>query len=45
MAAVCAKADYLSTGDRRHFGRYFGQVVLGVKVPMVRDYILSATRA
>ncbi len=44
MAAAAAKADYLLTGDRRHFGRYFGQVVLGAKILMVRDYILSVTR-
>ena len=45
MAAASSKADYLLTGDIRHFGRYFGQMVLGVKVLMVRDYILSTTSA
>lgn len=39
MAAVSAKADYLLTGDIRHFGKYFGQAVMGVKILMARDYI------
>ncbi len=43
MAAVSANADYLLTGDMRHVGRYFGQIVLGVRVLMVRDYILLAS--
>jgi predicted nucleic acid-binding protein len=41
MAAILAKADYLLTGDVEHFGRYFGQTVMGTKVCMVRDYVLS----
>lgn len=39
MAAVSAKADYLLTGDVRHFGKYFGQVIMGVRILMARDYI------
>lgn len=41
MAAISAKADYLITGDVTHFGRYFGRTVMGVKIGMARDYILS----
>ena len=41
MAAISAKADYLITGDVTHFGRYFGRTVMGVKISMARDYILS----
>jgi predicted nucleic acid-binding protein len=31
-AAVLARADYLVTGDRRHFGIWCGGTVFGVKV-------------
>ena len=41
MAAVFAKANYLITGDMTHFGKYFGQTIMGVKVCMLRDYLLS----
>jgi predicted nucleic acid-binding protein len=40
MAAISAKADYLITGDVTHFGKYFGQKVMGVSIIMARDYIL-----
>ena len=39
MAAVSAKADYLLTGDIRHFGKYFGQKIMGVKILMARQYL------
>ena len=41
MSAISAKADYLITGDQGHFGKYFGQFVMGVKISLARDYILS----
>jgi len=41
MAAISAKADYLLTGDIEHFGKYFGQTVMGVRICMARDYLLS----
>ncbi|MBW2301837.1 MAG: PIN domain-containing protein [Deltaproteobacteria bacterium] len=41
MAAISARADYLLTGDIEHFGKYFGQTVMGVKISMARDYLLS----
>jgi predicted nucleic acid-binding protein len=31
-AAVLARADYLVTGDRKHFGFWFGTTVLGLRV-------------
>lgn len=36
-AAVAAKADLLVTGDRRHFGRFFGRTVGAVRVVPPRD--------
>ena len=41
MAAATAKANYLVTGDVTHFGKYFGQTIMGVRICRVRDYILS----
>ena len=40
MAAITAKADYLLTGDVKHFGDYFGQTIMGVKISLPRDYLL-----
>ena len=40
MAAASAKANYLVTGDVTHFGKYFGQTIMGVRICRVRDYIL-----
>ncbi len=31
-AAVLARADFLVTGDRNHFGAWFGSTVLGIRV-------------
>jgi predicted nucleic acid-binding protein len=31
-AAVLARADYLVTGDRTHFGAWYGSNILGVRV-------------
>ena len=41
MATISAKADYLLTGDIKHFGKYYGQTVMGVRICMARDYLLS----
>ena len=38
MAAICAKADYLITGDITHFGKYFGKNILGTTICRPRDY-------
>jgi hypothetical protein len=32
LAAIRAQAHYLLTGDKMHFGPYFGQVVGGVRI-------------
>jgi len=39
MAAISINADYLITGDLKHFGKYFGQIIGGVKICRVRDYL------
>ncbi len=41
MAAISANADYLLTGDIEHFGKYFGQTIMGVRLCLPRDYLLS----
>jgi hypothetical protein len=41
MAAIFARADYLITGDLKHFGKYFGQIIEGVKICTARDYLLK----
>lgn len=40
IAAFSAKADYLLTGDIRHFEKYFGKAIMGVKILMARDYLI-----
>jgi len=39
LAAISIKADYLLTGDTIHFGKYFGQVINGVRICRPRDYL------
>jgi len=39
LAALAAKVNYLVTGDTVHFGKYFGQVVSGVKTCRPADYL------
>ena len=41
LAALACKADYLITGDRSHFGNYFGQTIQGVKIRKPKDYFSS----
>jgi predicted nucleic acid-binding protein len=41
VAAISAKADYLLTGDIEHFGKYFGQRIMDVRICMARDYLLQ----
>jgi len=42
LAAMSVKANYLLTGDRIHFGKYFGQAVRGIKICLPRNYLLVA---
>ena len=44
MAAISIEADYLMTGDSAHFGKYFGQMVSGVKICRPRDYLVKRLR-
>lgn len=39
LAAMEAKADYLLTGDFRHFGPYFGKKIEGVTVVLPGEYL------
>ena len=38
LAAIEAQADYLLTGDFRHFGPYFGRKFVGVVVALPSQY-------
>ncbi|NCC25382.1 MAG: PIN domain-containing protein [Deltaproteobacteria bacterium] len=42
MSAALAQADFFLTGDIRHFGPFFGQTVLGVRILTAREYLLEA---
>ena len=44
MSAISARADYMLTGDRSHFGKHFGKSIMGVKICLPRDYILLQKR-
>jgi predicted nucleic acid-binding protein len=37
-AAVLSRADFLVTGDRRHFGAWFGREILGIRVEPPRRF-------
>ncbi len=37
--AVAAEADFLLTGDLRHFERYFGQVLCGVQILRPSEFL------
>jgi len=39
LGAINAKADYLLTGDIRHFGAYFGKVIEGVKILRPAEFL------
>jgi predicted nucleic acid-binding protein len=42
-AAIRARAQYLLTGDKMHFGPYFGQVVGGVRVLTPAQFLAAKT--
>ena len=44
LAAIEARADYLLTGDFRHFGPYFGRKIEGVTVMLPGQYIKLRNR-
>ncbi len=44
LAAIEAKADYLLTGDVRHFGPHFGKKIEGVTVVLPGQYLRMRKR-
>ena len=44
LAAIVARATHLLTGDKDHFGKYFGQRVAGVLILRPRDYLASRSQ-
>ena len=44
LAALSANVNYFITGDTVHFGKYFGQVVSGVKICRPADYFKHGRR-
>ena len=40
-AAVASRATHLITGDRRHFGAYYGTTVAGVTILRPSEYLAS----
>jgi len=45
LAAIMARATHLLTGNKDHFGKYFGQTVAGVLILRPRDYLSSRSQA
>jgi len=39
LAAIRARADYLLTGDKRHFGHLYGTVVHGIAVTRPAEFL------
>jgi uncharacterized protein len=39
LAAMAARASHLLTGDRTHFGRYYGKTIAGVRILPPSDYL------
>jgi uncharacterized protein len=39
LSAIAANATHLITGDRMHFGRYFGRRVAGILIERPADYV------
>jgi uncharacterized protein len=44
LAAQEARADYLLTGDSKHFGAYLGKKVIGVVIMLPAAYLRLPTR-
>jgi hypothetical protein len=41
LAAIAAEATHLLTGDRAHFGPYFGRRIAGVLIQRPGDYLAA----
>lgn len=39
LAAIRGKADYLLTGDKRHFGQFFGKKIDSVEIARPADFL------
>jgi hypothetical protein len=39
LSAVAVRATHLLTGDRAHFGPYFGLTIAGVRIERPADYL------
>jgi uncharacterized protein len=44
LAAIAAHSTHLTTGDIRHFGRYFGKTIEGMLVLSPADYLRNIGR-
>lgn len=44
-AALSAKAAFLITGDKQHFGAYFGKKICGITILRPADHLLRAGAA
>ena len=44
QAAIAAGATHLITGDKRHFGKHFGQTIAGLEVLRPATYLRRGTR-
>jgi len=45
LAAIDARAAYLLTGDKEHFGKLFGREIAGVRILPPADYLRRRHRA
>lgn len=45
LSAMAANATHLVTGDRAHFGQFFGRSVAGVLIERPADYVRRECRA
>ena len=43
LAAIEMKATHLLTGDKQHFGAYYGQAVVGVLIMSPAEYLRAKT--
>lgn len=44
LTALAAGATHLLTGDRAHFGSYYGRMIAGVRIERPGEYLASAGR-
>jgi hypothetical protein len=44
LAAIESRSNWLLTGDRQHFGKYFGRKIGNVTILRPRDYLMHRSR-